>query len=419
MGLMDWIARKGDTPAGQNSGAPRRAEPEEVRVHSGASGPGIYEIPREVIAQGGRAVLNFILDDDQLEEVMHNGSNEPLLVFHAVHGMCRVNYTLDSYTCQGFVDEIIAGSDARLDEDHPLFDGSLPDGSRVNIAVPPVTRSGPSITIRKFKKRAITIPEMVRGNTMSAEAAAYLWLVMDGFGAKAANLLVVGGTGSGKTTLLNALSWYIPNKDRVVIIEDTQELVVPQPNVVRMITSESANMDHLLINSLRMRPDRILVGEVRGSEARTLFGAMNTGHDGCVGTLHANSARESLHRVMNAPMSVPLTQLAGLDLIVVTELRRTPQGAQRMVTEIAEVSGLGQDSARLNQLYVRDHAEQSLVATGIPSRLRSEICRSAGIRSDEFQAMVTTRARMIERIASQRGDLDTAFLRLLENPPRH
>ncbi|MCB9682346.1 MAG: CpaF family protein [Alphaproteobacteria bacterium] len=412
---MDWIVRRSDAAPAARTAAPA---PVDVRVHSGASGPGIYEIPREVIAQGGRAVLDFLLEDDQLEELMHNGSNEPLLVFHQVHGTCRVNYTLDLHTCQDFIDEIVSAADARLDEDHPLFDGSLPDGSRVNIAVPPVTRSGPSITVRKFKKRAITIPEMIRGNTLSAEAAAYLWLVMDGFGAKAANVLVVGGTGSGKTTLLNALSWYIPNRDRIVIIEDTQELVVPQPNVVRMITTESADMDKLLVNSLRMRPDRILVGEVRGPEARTLFGAMNTGHDGCVGTLHANSARESLHRAMNAPMSVPLSQLVGLDLVVVTELRRTPGGAQRQVIEITEVSGLGEDSARLNQLFVRDHLVGELQSTGIPSRLRSEICRSAGIRSDEFQRMVTARARMLERIASQRGDLDTAFLRLLENPPQ-
>ncbi len=366
---------------------------------------------------GGRAVLDFLLEDDQLEELMHNGANEPLLVFHQAHGMCRVNYTLDTDTCQSFIDDIVSASDARLDEDHPLFDGNLEDGSRVNIAIPPITRGGPSITVRKFKKRAITIPELVRSGSMSADAAAFLWLAIDGLGAKAANCLVVGGTSSGKTTLLNALSWFAANRDRIVIIEDTQELVVPQPNVVRMLTSENTTMDKLLVNSLRMRPDRILVGEVRGPEARTLFGAMNTGHDGCMGTLHANSARESILRAMNAPMSVPLTQITGLDLVIVTELRRTPHGAQRLVTEIAEVSGIGEDSARLNQLFVRDHHIGTLQPTGIPSRLRSEICRAAGMRSDVFQRMITGRARALERLASQRGDLDTAFLRLLENPP--
>jgi flagellar protein FlaI len=230
-------------------------------------------------------------------------------------------------------------------------------------------------------------------------------------------MLVVGGTSSGKTTLLNALSWFAPTRDRIVIIEDTQELVVPQPNVVRMITSEQASMEKLLVNSLRMRPDRILVGEVRGPEARTLFGAMNTGHDGCMGTLHANTARESMTRAMNAPMSVPLSQLTGLDLVVVNELRRTANGAQRMVVEIAEVSGLSEDSARLNQLFVRDHHSGALLHTGIPSRLRAELCRAAGMRSDVFQRMITARASALERLASQRGDLDSAFMRLLENPP--
>ncbi len=413
MGLLDWLTKKPSA----NTAAATEAVAGGVRVRTSHGGPGIYEVPREVIAQGGRAVLNFLLEDDHLEEVMHNGSNEPILVFHHEYGMCRVNYSLDHVSCQVFIHEIVRAHNARLDEEHPLFDGSLADGSRVNIAIPPVTRSGPSITVRKFRKRAITVPELVRSGSLSADAAAFLWLTIEGMGAKAANMLVVGGTGSGKTTLLNALSWFIPSRDRVVIIEDTQELVVPQPNVVRMLTADGTTMDRLLVNSLRMRPDRIIVGEVRGPEARTLFGAMNTGHDGCMGTLHANSARESLHRAMNAPMSVPLSQLVGLDLVIVTELRKTGDGAQRQVVEIAEVSGIGEDTARINQLFVRDHAANVLENTGIPSRLRSEICRAAGVRSEDFAGMLKKRARAIERIAAQRGDLDTAFLRLLVDPP--
>lgn len=413
MGLFDWLPVWGRTDA-----APRKAARTSEGHDDGAqAAPGTYEVPAEVIREGGLAVLDFLLADEALEELMHNAEDEPLLVFHQGYGMCRVNYILDPDSCQAFIDEIVSAVDARLDSEHPLFDGNLADGSRVNIAVPPVTRSGPSITIRKFRKRAITVPELVRGNTLSAEAAAFLWLAIDGLNAKAANMLVVGGTSSGKTTLLNALSWFAPTRDRIVIIEDTQELVVPQPNVVRMITSEQASMEKLLVNSLRMRPDRILVGEVRGVEARTLFGAMNTGHDGCMGTLHANTARESMTRAMNAPMSVPLSQLTGLDLVVVSELRRTANGAQRMVVEIAELSGLSEDSARLNQLFVRDHHTGALLHTGIPSRLRAELCRAAGMRSDVFQRMITARASALERLASQRGDLDGAFMRLLENPP--
>lgn len=394
MGFMDWILGREDVAGPVGSAA---------TVEGGGRELGVYAVPDLVVAQGSRSVLDFLLSDDDLEEVMYNGSDQPMRVAHRAFGMCEVNHSLDEETAHMFVSEIAARAGTIIDANRPLFDGTLPDGSRVNIAVPPVTNRYPSITIRKFRSNAITVADMVGGNTLSAEAAGFLWTVIDGMGGRPANMLVCGGTASGKTTFLNALTWFFPPKDRIVVIEDTQELAVHQPNVVRMVTSESTDMDRLLVNALRMRPDRILVGEVRGPEARTLFGAMNTGHDGCMGTLHANSARESLHRATTAPMSVPLSQITGLDLVVVMESRQTSEGPKRQVVEIAEVSGITQDTPRLNQLFVRDHYKGILASTGIPSRLRSEQCRQAGVRTDEFQQIVDGRSRAIDKLVRGGG----------------
>ncbi len=396
MGFLDWILGKDTQPAPVMADTGGGA----AVVEGGGRDLGLYAVPDLVIAQGSRNVMDFLLADDDLEEVMYNGSDQPMRVAHRAFGMCEVNHSLDEETAHMFVSEIAARAGTIIDANRPLFDGTLPDGSRVNIAVPPVTSRYPSITIRKFRNKAITIADMVAGDTLSAEAAAYLWTVIDGMGGRPANVIVCGGTASGKTTFLNALTWFIPPKDRVVVIEDTQELMVHQPNVVQMVTSESADMDRLLVNALRMRPDRIIVGEVRGPEARTLFGAMNTGHDGCIGTLHANNARESMHRVMTAPMSVPLSQISGLDLIVVMESRQTADGPKRQTVEIAEVSGISQDTPRLNQLFIRDHYKGTLTNTGIPSRLRSEQCRSAGVRTEEFERIVQARARALDRLVA-------------------
>lgn len=407
MGFFDWILGRDAEPA---AGPVQTGS--EATVHAGGRDLGLYSVPETVIAQGSRSVMDFLLGDDDLEEVMYNGSDQPMRVAHRAFGMCEVNHALDEETANLFVSEIATRAGTIIDANRPLFDGTLPDGSRVNIAVPPVTNRYPSITIRKFKNKAITIADMVAGGTLSSEAAAFLWTVIDGMGGRPANLIVCGGTASGKTTFLNALTWFIPPKDRMVVIEDTQELMVQLPNVVKMVTSETADMDRLLVNALRMRPDRIIVGEVRGPEARTLFGAMNTGHDGCIGTLHANSARESLQRATTAPMSVPLSQISGLDLVVVMEQRQTADGPKRQVVEIAEVSGISQDTPRLNQLFVRDYYKGVLSYTGVPSRLRSEQCRSAGVRTEEFERIVQGRARAIDRLV-QRGASQEEFEELV------
>ena len=203
--------------------------------------------------------------------------------------MCDVDYVLPVEDCFRFIGRVAHQAGVTIDETNPLYDGALPDGSRVNITVPPVSDPFPSFTIRKFRKHPFTINEWIAGG-VNAEVASFCGVRLRGL-ARQQPTLVVGGTGCGKTTLLNSLSLPVPQHRRLVCIEDTKEPQLAHQNTVRLETSEDVDMVRLLVNALRMRPERILVGEVCGPEAAN-FGAMNTGHDGCMGTLHANSAEE-------------------------------------------------------------------------------------------------------------------------------
>jgi flagellar protein FlaI len=372
-----------------------------VVVHQGEGRHGAYQIDPAIIAQGSAAVLRFVLSDDMLEEVMHNGSDKALVVFHRSHGMCDVNAALDPSTVNRFVTDVARRNKRPLDDAHPFLDGTLEDGSRINVSIPPISGVWPNFTVRKFRSTTITMPDLIRYGAVSPEAAAFLWCAIEGLGHLAANVLVVGGTGSGKTTLLNALAALAPMHHRVVVIEDTRELKVPQPNTLRMATTEAVTMDHLLVNALRQRPDRIVVGEVRSSEARTLFTAMNTGHDGCMGTLHANSARESMMRITTAPMSVPLAQVAALDLVVVQHRKTVDGASRRYCAEITEVSGFSSDTARLNQIFVWDEFKRELAGTGVPSRMRTKVCHAAGITADLFVRIQTRRMKMLVDLAKR------------------
>lgn len=428
MGWLDWLFKQpsAGVPAAESVGPVVAAAKVKgpytgragVVVHAGEGGNGQYTIDGGVLQQGSQAVLRFALTDEMLEEVMHNGSDRPLAVFHRTHGMCDVNHHLDPDTVNLFIRDVVRRNDKPLDLEHPFLDGSLEDGSRINISIPPVSGAWPNFTIRKFRATTITMPDLVRFGALTPEAAAFLWCGIEGFGHHAANLLVVGGTGSGKTTLLNALSWFAPMQHRIVVIEDTRELRIPQQNVLRMGTSETVTMDHLLINALRQRPDRIVVGEVRGPEARTLFTAMNTGHDGCMGTIHANNARESMLRITTSPMNVPLAQVAALDLVVVQQRRIVDGNARRFCAEITEVSGYSSDAARLNQLYAWDEFRKGLEPTGVPSRLRTKLCQAAGISADVFNRILARRIHILTSLAQAQANEQQVLAAISEEHAR-
>ncbi len=356
---------------------------------------GRVEVLSEIIVQGmiGYGKLDFLVRDDNLEEIMVIGSRRPVYVWHRRFNMCKTNITFsEDKEILNIIERIARQVGRRIDQQSPLLDASLPDGSRVNATIPPISLDGPTITIRKFKKDPLTIIDLIKYGTMNSEIAALLWLFVDGLGVKPANILVAGGTGSGKTTTLNSLGMFIPPSERVISIEDTAELQLPVEHWVRLETRPpniegkgEITMDDLVKNTLRMRPDRIIVGEVRGAEARTMFTAMNTGHDGCMSTIHSNSARETIVRLESPPMSVPRIMIPALDIIIMqVRFHSRKKGTIRRITEIAEVSGMEGESVQLNKLYKYDPAKDELVPTGVPSRVINDLSHHTGMSVTEL-----------------------------------
>ena len=253
---------------------------------------GRMEILVNLVVQNmiGYGKLDPLVRDDNLEEVMVIGTRKPVYVWHRKFYMCKTNIFFDDEReILNIIERIARQVGRRIDQQTPLLDARLPDGSRVNATIRPISLEGPTLTIRKFKKDPLTIIDLLKYGTFNLEIASLLWIFVDGLGVKPANVLVAGGTGSGKTTTLNALAMFIPPSERVISIEDTAELQLPIEHWVRLETRPpniegrgEITMDDLVKNTLRMRPDRIIVGEVRGPEARTMFTAMNTGHNGAL-----------------------------------------------------------------------------------------------------------------------------------------
>ncbi|MFA5246641.1 MAG: ATPase, T2SS/T4P/T4SS family [Candidatus Micrarchaeia archaeon] len=238
----------------------------------------------------GFGVIDNLVKDDRLEEIMIIGPDKPVYVFHRKYEMMptNINYYADN-DIKRLVDRIARIIGRRIDTQVPLLDARLPDGTRVNATLPPTSIDGATLTLRKFRKDPYTVIDLIGYNTINVDAAAFLWMATDGMGAKPANILIAGGTGSGKTTLLNTLCSFVPNTERIITIEDTAELSLPLSHWIRFETrppgiegTGEITMDMLVKNTLRMRPDRVIVGEIRGAEGSTMFTAMNTGHDGAL-----------------------------------------------------------------------------------------------------------------------------------------
>ncbi len=305
-------------------------------------------------------ILQSFVDDASVTEIMVNGTNP---IFIEQNGALReLEVRFESVEkLQDVIQKIVAGCNRVVNEAAPIVDARLSNGSRVNIVMNPIALNGPIVTIRRFPDHPITMEQLVRMGSISDEAAEFLRkLVRAGY-----NLFVSGGTGSGKTTFLNALSAWIPREERVITIEDSAELQLQDiPNLVRLET-RNGNLEgcreisirDLIRASLRMRPDRIIVGEVRGGEAFDMMQCLNTGHDGSMSTGHANSASDMLSRLENMVlmgMDLPLTAIrqqiaSGLDVIV--HLGRL-RDRSRKVLEIIEVMGYENDRIGLNPLYV-------------------------------------------------------------------
>ena len=347
--------------------------------------------------------LKPLLEDDYLEEVMYNHPDKPVMVAHRKHGMCVTNIKMSGEEATAIIQKVGKYVGRKVGPGNLLLDGRLPDGSRVNATIPPVSPNGPTLTIRKQLSDPLTVVDLMKFGTMSPRLAALLWMFGDGMGAAPCNILVAGGTGSGKTTTLNVLGLFIPSKDRLITIEDVTEVQLKHEHHVQLETFNSTkpeepdvDMDSLLKNTLRMRPDRIIVGEVRGPEAKTLFTAMNTGHEGCFGTVHANTAQETVSRLINPPMEVPPIMMNALHLIIM-QSRVAVGGKQiRTITEVSELAGLEGDKPRLNTLFKWNGQTNQLVETGVPSKLREKISKAAGVAPRQFDDMANNRQRILE-----------------------
>ncbi|HID08669.1 TPA: CpaF family protein, partial [Candidatus Micrarchaeota archaeon] len=256
-------------------------------------------------------------------------------------------------------------------------------------------------TIRKFRRRPFTLLDIIRNGTLPENVAAFLWLAVDGMGIAPRNILIAGGAGAGKTTTLNALIDFIPLDQRIITVEDTKELDIPlhenwTPLVTRPGTRESREitMDDLLRNALRMRPDRIIIGEVRGPEAETLFIAMDVGHQGTMGTLHANSAREVLLRLTSPPMNVPKELLPLMHVIVVQHRMRTREGTVRRVMEVAEVSRMD-DKVLLSDVFRWNPSKKMLERTDVPSHTLEEMHGILGVTKKWINEELVRREKIL------------------------
>ncbi len=307
----------------------------------------------------GYGPIEPLLADASISEVMING---PYMIFIEKNGRLeRTEHAFEDVDhLMNVIDKIIAPLGRRVDESSPMVDGRLPDGSRVNVIIPPVALTGPTVTIRRFGSKVFSYEELVENKTIPDSLINVLPKAIE----ERQNIIVTGGTGSGKTTLLNALSGLISANERIVTIEDAAELKFSQPHVVSL-ESRPPNIEgrgqikirDLVINALRMRPDRIVVGEVRGGEALDMLQAMNTGHDGSLTTAHANSPHEALSRLetmalmsgLELPIGAIRQQIAGaFDLII--HMERQSDGARKL-TAVDEVSTVKNGEIELKTVY--------------------------------------------------------------------
>lgn len=357
----------------------------------------------------GYGEIDPLIRDDNLEEIMVIGIDKPVFVYHREYGMMKTNILFkDAGEVMNLIDSIARQINRRIDQESPILDGMLPDGSRVNATIPPISADGPSMTIRKFKRDPLTIIDLINSKTISVELAAFFWLCFDGLGVKSANAIISGGTSSGKTTTLNALSSFINPKERIITIEDTLELQIPHEHVIRMETRPpnvenrgELTMNDLVKNSLRQRPDRIIVGEVRGSEAITLFTALNTGHSG-FGTLHSNDARETITRLTNAPMSVPNIMISAIDFIIMqNRIYRSDGVSFRRISEVAEVSGIEEGVIQLNKIFEWDPQSDTIKNVGITSKTLTEIANVSGNSLNSLYDEIKNREIVLQHMVDQ------------------
>lgn len=348
----------------------------------------------------GLGPLDQLIRDDTISEIMVNGPDQVYVEKKGVLYLTDIHFEDDAQVMT-VIDRIVSPLGRHVDESSPMVDARLADGSRVNAIIPPLALNGPTVTIRKFPKESITVNDLIAWKSASPRMMMFLEACVR----SKLNIIVSGGTGSGKTTLLGVLSAYIPDTERIVTIEDAAELRLQQPHVVRL-EARPANIEgkgriaikDLVVNALRMRPDRIIVGECRGGEALDMLQAMNTGHDGSLTTGHANSPRDMMSRletmVMMSGMELPsraIREQIASAINIVVQQSRLPDGS-RKITSISEILGMEHDEIvmqeiyRFNQTGIDEHGRiiGSFDPTGVRPRCLGKLQRSGVLISDEW-----------------------------------
>ncbi len=371
----------------------------------------------------GFGVLTPLLEDDELEEIMVNGAKKPIFVFDRTLGLCRTDVQFESEKdIRALIKRIGSFVGKEVDEKMPLLDARLPDGSRVNATLSLISPKGSTITIRKFRRRPITITEMISNGTLTSELAAFLWMCVDGMMVSPMNLIIAGGTGSGKTTTLNALSVFIPTRERIVTIEDTLELnLYDRENWIQLEArmgikeEDEISLDDLLKNAIRMRPDRVIVGEVRGKEALSMFTAMDIGHQGVMSTLHANSAKETLLRLQSEPMSVPVSMFSLLDLIIMQHRIYWPRvGLIRRIMQVSEVRVMG-DHVLLNDVFSFNREKDKAYRTNLPSEIFEKLSFLTGFNKKDLKDELTLRSSVLQAMVDKKIFDSIKIKKIVEN----
>ncbi|WP_261815597.1 CpaF family protein [Vibrio gallicus] len=350
----------------------------------------------------GLGPLQQLMEDESISDIMVNGVDEVFIERNGKTHKADISFMNEKQLLE-IAKRIANNVGRRVDESSPLCDARLADGSRVNVVIPPIALDGVAISIRKFKEQKLGLRELTGFGAMSPAMARVLMIAAR----CRLNIIISGGTGSGKTTMLNALSQYIGNDERILTIEDAAELRIQQPHVVRLETrpastegSGAITQRDLVINALRMRPERIILGECRGAEAFEMLQAMNTGHDGSMSTLHANTPRDAMSRiesmVMMANLALPLpairrTIVSAVNLII--QVNRLRDGS-RKVTSISEIYGMEGEAPVMEEIYrfapdadqEKDKISGRFVTAGLPSRSQISIRAAEYGLSKELEA---------------------------------
>jgi pilus assembly protein CpaF len=338
----------------------------------------VREITDDILGYGP---LDPLLRDDSVTEVMVNACDQIYVERDGKLERSTASFADNGHLLR-IIDKIVSQVGRRIDEASPMVDARLPDGSRVNAIIPPLALKGPTLTIRKFSRDPYTANDLIAFGTITAQAAQFLAACVKG----KLNILISGGTGTGKTTTLNALSAFVPSDERIVTIEDAAELQLQQDHVITL-ESRPPNIEgqgeirirELVRNALRMRPDRIIVGEVRGPETLDMLQAMNTGHEGSLTTIHANTPRDALSRletlVMTAGVELPHRAIreqiaSAFDLLV--QIQRLVDGSRR-ITHVSEVVGMESDVVTLQDIFIARPPDEDSHASGRSSRLLSPL----------------------------------------------